>query len=61
MIFVIMSKVLVGIIGGFLVGGVIKKCVDEYSEKQEHHQVVNKYGKFVRAKSKSKKSYGTIL
>ncbi len=61
MIFVLMSKVLVGIIGGFLAGGVIKKCVDEYSEKEEHHQVVTRYGNFVRNKSKSKQSYGTIL
>lgn len=53
------------IIGGIVIGCILalvsKQCIDESSEKIEHNKVVKKYGKFIRAKQKNRKSFGSIL
>ena len=56
---------MISIIGGVVIGCILaligKQCMDESNEEIEHNKVIKKYGKFIRAKQKNRKSFGSIL
>tara|TARA_B100000424_G_scaffold81061_1_gene60712 strand:+ start:154 stop:324 length:171 start_codon:yes stop_codon:yes gene_type:complete len=56
---------MINIIGGVIVGCILalvgKQFMDESNDEIEHRKVVKKYGKFIRAKHKNRKSFGSIL